>query len=148
MGYDFGGILGKFGKSLSGGMSGGQIAPIVKAEVLSKCIEGVGIWQAIVPNLSPNSFESDVANRYSGLVADQLAKLEEVLIGPGIAVAPAGLVFKHLLNLPDQAFVSLHALGMKVCKNNRIRLPTRFCTNLYQRVQGLGCRFRAFGSIL
>jgi hypothetical protein len=32
------------------------------------------------------------------------------LVGPGIAVAPAGLFFEHLLNLPDQAFVSLHGV--------------------------------------
>lgn len=95
-------------RMLSRGMSGGQIPPIVIAEELGEGIEGMGIWQAVVPDFSPNSFEGDVANCYSGLVADQFAELEEVLVGPSIAVAPAGLLFEHLLNLPDQAFVSLH----------------------------------------
>ena len=49
-----------------------------------------------------------MANRYPGLVADQFAELEKVLIGPGIAIAPAGLFFEHFLNLPDQAFIGLH----------------------------------------
>ena len=89
-------------------MFGGQIAPVVIAKVLGKGIEGMGIGQAVVPDFSPNAFEGDVAKGYPGLVADQFAKLEEVLICPGIAVAPAGLLFEHFLNLPDQAFVSLH----------------------------------------
>ena len=89
-------------------MPGSQIPPVVIAEELGEGIEGMGIGQAVIPDFSPNPFEGDVANRYSGLVADQFAELEEVLVGPGIAVAPARLLFEHLLNLPDQAFVSLH----------------------------------------
>lgn len=96
------------GRMLSGRMFGGQIPPVVIAEELGEGVEGMGIGQAFVPDFSPNPFEGDMANRYSGLVADQFAELKEVLVGPGIAVAPAGLLFEHLLNLPDQAFVSLH----------------------------------------
>ncbi len=45
-----------------------------------------------------------------GLVVwtSQFAELEEVLIGPAIAIAPAGLLFVHFFYLPDQVFVSLH----------------------------------------
>jgi hypothetical protein len=68
----------------------------------------MGIWQAVVLDFSPNAFEGNVAKGYPGFITDQFAKLEEVLICPGIAVAPAGLLFEHFLNLPDQAFVCLH----------------------------------------
>jgi hypothetical protein len=89
-------------------MSGGQIPPVVVAEELGESIEGMGIGKAIVFDFSPNPFQGDMADRYPGLVTDQFAELEKVLIGPGVAVAPARLLFEHLLNLPDQAFVSLH----------------------------------------
>ena len=93
---------------LSRGMSGGQIPPVVIAEELGEGIEGMGIWQAVVPDFSPNPFEGDVANCYSGLVADQFAELEEVLVCPEITVTPAGLLFEHFLNLADQVFIGLH----------------------------------------
>ncbi len=130
-------------------MSGGQIPPVVIAEELGEGIEGMGIGEAVVFDFSPNPFQGDMANGYPGLVADQFAELEKVLIGPGVAVTPAGLFFEHFLNLPDQAFISLHGqlnefkVGLRFgCKINPIRLPARLCTNLYQRVQGLGCGLR------
>ena len=89
-------------------MFGSQVPPVVIAKELGEGIEGMGIGQTVVFDFSPNAFEGDVANGNPGLVADQFAELEEVLICPGIAVTPAGLFFEHFLNLPDQAFISLH----------------------------------------
>ena len=37
-------------------MPGGQVAPIVKAEELGEGIEGMGIWEAVVSDFSPNPF--------------------------------------------------------------------------------------------
>ena len=89
-------------------MPGSQVPPVIKTKELRKGVEGMGIRQTVVFDFPPHTFEGDVAKRYSGLVADQLAELKEVLIGPGITVAPARLLFEHFLNLPDQAFIRLH----------------------------------------
>ena len=89
-------------------MSGGQIPPVVIAEELCEGIEGMGIGQTVVFDLPPNTFEGDMAKGNPGLVADQFAELEEVLVCPGITVTPAGLLFEHFLNLADQVFIGLH----------------------------------------
>ena len=69
----FGRILGNFRMRLRRRMFGGQIAPIVITEELGEGIEGMGIWEAVVLDFSPNAFEGNMANGYPGLVADQFA---------------------------------------------------------------------------
>lgn len=91
-------------------MFSGKIAPVIIAEVLNKGIERVRVGKAVVFDFSPDAFERDMTEGYPGLVADQFTKLEEILVGPGIAVAPTGLLFKHCLDQPDQVLVSLHSL--------------------------------------
>lgn len=90
------------------GVFGGKVPPVIIPKELSEGIKGVCIGEAVVLHFAPDALEGDMAKGYAGLVADQFAQLEEVLIGPGVTVAPPGLVFEHFLNQPDQAFIGLH----------------------------------------
>lgn len=67
------------------------------------------VGEAVVFYFSPDTFEGDVADGFAGVVADELTELEEVLVGPFLAVSPAGLFFEKLYYLSDQVFVGLHS---------------------------------------
>src|SRR5579859_4458902 len=70
-----------------------------------------------------------MADRDAGLVSDQLAQLQKILVAPFLTVSPAGFFLEQLFYLPDQAFVGWHN-----CKITCLGPPGRMCTNLYQHV--------------
>jgi hypothetical protein len=69
----------------------------------------MGIGEAIVFDLSPDAFQRDVAQGHPGLVVDELAKLQKILVCPILAISPAGFFFEQSFYLPDKGFVGLHS---------------------------------------
>ena len=69
----------------------------------------MGIGEAVVFDFSPDAFQRDVAKGHPGLVADEFAELQEILVCPILAISPAGLFFEQFFYLPDEGFVGLHS---------------------------------------
>jgi len=90
-------------------MADGEIAPAVKSQKLDERIQGMGIGQAVVPDLSPDAFEGDVAEGDAGVFADEVAEAQEVLVGPVGAVSPACFFFEESYNLRNQCFIGVHS---------------------------------------
>jgi hypothetical protein len=102
-GWDFG------GRDLGGGgIFCGEVAPVVIPQELGQGIQGMGVGEAVVFDLAPNTLQGYMADRDPCLVPDEFAKLQKVLVGPVFAVTPAGFFLEHLFYLPDQAVIGMH----------------------------------------
>ena len=71
-----------------------EVPPVVVTQVLDQGIQGMGIRQAVISHFSPDAFQGDMANSDAGLFLDQFAQLQEVLVGPFVAVSPAGFILE------------------------------------------------------
>ena|ERR1700754_4333337 len=87
----------------------GKVPPVIISQKLGEGIQCMGIGEAVVFDLSPDAFQRDVAKGHPGLIADELAELQKVLVCPIFAISPAGFFFEHFFYLPDEGFVSLHS---------------------------------------
>jgi hypothetical protein len=68
----------------------------------------MGIREAVIFYFAPDPLQGYMADGDPSLVSDELAKLQKVLVGPLLAITPAGFFLEHFFYLPDQAVIGMH----------------------------------------
>jgi hypothetical protein len=92
-----------------------EFPPVSVPQEFHDRIQGVGMGQAFISHLPPNSLQSDVAQCDSCLIEDHLAQLQKILVTPKVAVAPPRFCLELPFNLPDQTSIHRSVLMVMFC---------------------------------